>query len=331
MVGYDKKTEKLNQFDFAFAGGASGFITRAVCQPLDVLKIRFQLQVEPISHQAISKYRSIFQACSVILREEGVKAFWKGHVPAQWLSVTYGIAQFWTFEVLSKQMHKLNLSTNVSPIVNFSCGSIAAASTQIESDDSETDIRFLETGCTATLVSFPFDVVRTRLVAQSEQQKIYKGILHASQDICKKEGPIVLFRGLWPTVVQIGPHAGAQFMCYKIFDDLYKMLEKSRETTLLGSLVAGSLAGLCAKTFIYPFDLAKKRMQIQGFEEGRKTFGQHFQCKGLNDCLVQIYRMEGIPGFFKGLAPSLIKAVFTTALHFSSYEMICKLLLYTKQ
>lgn len=180
------------------------------------------------------------------------------------------------------------------------------------------------------MVSFPFDVIRTRLVAQSEQNKVYEGILHAGKNICTKEGPMVLFRGLWPTVLQIGPHAGAQFMCYKIFDDLYKTFFHSANTTLSSSLVAGSLSGLCAKTFIYPFDLAKKRLQIQGFEEGRATFGAHFQCKGLTDCLMRIYKVEGVPGFFKGLAPSLIKAVFTTALHFSSYEMICNLLLYAR-
>ncbi|XP_018574330.1 mitochondrial thiamine pyrophosphate carrier [Anoplophora glabripennis] len=311
MVGFDKQHEKLTQFDFAFAGGASGCITRATCQPLDVLKIRFQLQVEPISHKAVSKYRSIFQAVYLISREEGIKAFWKGHIPAQWLSIIYGIVQFWTFEVLSKKAYQLNLPAHTSPIVNFVCGSAA--------------------GCTATVVSFPFDVIRTRLVAQSEQKKVYEGILHAGQNICRNEGPMVLFRGLWPTVIQIGPHAGAQFMCYKIFDDLYKTFVHSTHTTLSSSLVAGSLAGLCAKTFIYPFDLAKKRLQIQGFEEGRAVFGGvHFQCKGLTDCLVRIYKVEGVPGFFKGLAPSLIKAVFTTALHFSSYEMICNLLLYAR-
>lgn len=125
MVGYNKKYENLSQFDFAFAGGTSGFITRATCQPLDVLKIRFQLQVEPISHKAVSKYRSVPQAVELIFKEEGIKAFWKGHIPAQWLSVTYGIAQFWTFEVLSKEAHKLDLESAAKPVANFACGSIA--------------------------------------------------------------------------------------------------------------------------------------------------------------------------------------------------------------
>lgn len=181
-------------------------------------------------------------------------------------------------------------------------------------------------GCTATLVSFPFDVLRTRLVAQSEQEKVYKGITEACYKILNNEGPLVFYRGLWPTLLQVGPHAGVQFMCYKLFDNLYKVLVKTESTSLSSSIFAGSLAGLCAKCSVYPFDLAKKRLQIQGFEEGRKSFGRTFKCKGLQDCLVQIYRVEGVPGFFKGLQPSLVKAIFASAAHFSTYEMICKAL-----
>lgn len=182
------------------------------------------------------------------------------------------------------------------------------------------------TGCYATLASFPFDVVRTRLVAQSENRKVYSGIVQAFSSILKNEGFFVLYRGIWPTFLQVAPHAGTQFMCYKLFDSIYKYLVNSQNTTLTSSLVSGSLAGLIAKTVVYPFDLAKKRMQIQGFEQGRVEFGQFFKCQGLNDCLIRIYKIEGPSGLFKGLSPSLIKAVFTTALHFSSYELICKAL-----
>lgn len=125
MVGYSKTKDNLTQFDYALAGGGSGFITRALCQPLDVLKIRFQLQVEPISNKPTSKYRSFLQAFGLIFREEGVKAFWKGHIPAQWLSVIYGVAQFWSFELLTKQASKLDVSSGFAPVVNFTCGSVA--------------------------------------------------------------------------------------------------------------------------------------------------------------------------------------------------------------
>lgn len=202
--------------------------------------------------------------------------------------------------------------------------------TQITTSRFHCILFFLILGSVATLVSFPFDVVRTRFVAQSERKKVYHSMLSAAREICQKESPLVLFRGLWPTVLQIAPHAGVQFMCYRIFNDLYTYLVKNKNTTLSSSLFAGSLAGLCAKTVIYPFDLVKKRLQIQGFGHAREHFGEHFTCKGLIDCFRRIYYLEGPKGFMKGLSPSVIKAIVTTALHFSSYEMICKLLVYIK-
>lgn len=53
-----------------------------------------QLQSEPISKASpFSKYHGIRQAVSCIYREEGLFGFWKGHNPAQALSVIYGVVQ----------------------------------------------------------------------------------------------------------------------------------------------------------------------------------------------------------------------------------------------
>ena len=53
----------------------------------------FQLQVEPLSKTTNSKYTGLSQAFVNILQEEGAAALWKGHVPAQMLSIAYGIVQ----------------------------------------------------------------------------------------------------------------------------------------------------------------------------------------------------------------------------------------------
>lgn len=126
MVGYDTRSKNLSNSDIVFAGATSSFITRATCQPLDVLKIRFQLQVEPVSVKSpVSKYKSVTQAAALIVREEGVTALWKGHVPAQLLSIVYGAAQFWTFEALSKEAYEFGLYENYKPLTHFACGALS--------------------------------------------------------------------------------------------------------------------------------------------------------------------------------------------------------------
>ena len=65
----------------ATAGAIAGAIARLVVNPLDVLKIRFQVQLEPISAaqyssraaSVLSKYTGLRQAFVTIIQEEGIK------------------------------------------------------------------------------------------------------------------------------------------------------------------------------------------------------------------------------------------------------------------
>lgn len=60
------------------------------------LRLSPQLQIEPVSaHRPEGKYWGVGQAFRRILSEEGLSAFWKGHIPAQLLSICYGAVQVW--------------------------------------------------------------------------------------------------------------------------------------------------------------------------------------------------------------------------------------------
>ncbi|KAK0087387.1 hypothetical protein PV326_005217 [Microctonus aethiopoides] len=292
--------------DYAIAGAASGFLTRFICQPLDVIKIRFQLQVEPISHNHSSKYRSFLQATSTIVKEEGVSALWKGHVPAQILSISYGMIQFYCYNECMELLTRMERFNHWQHSVEFVAGASA--------------------GTIATIGSFPFDIARTRLVAQPSAHKIYNGFISFYVLILRTESVKSLFRGLSPTLLQVAPHTGLQFVFYNIFRDIYKSLSEESKITATNSMVAGSLAGIFAKTVVYPLDLARKRMQIQGFEHGRQGFGKFFSCRGLIDCLIRTVKEEGILGLFKGLFPSQLKAASASAFHFTFYEQTLFLL-----
>lgn len=286
--------------DHALAGAMSGFLTRFVCQPLDVVKIRLQLQVEPIKKQQSSKYKSILQTFWLIFKEEGTFALWKGHVPAQILSIIYGTGMFYSYNLIMTCYDKYAPLNEQKHMIHFLAGTCA--------------------GGIATTLSFPFDTIRTRLVAQSYDNKVYNGILHLFSTIVRYESPKVFFFGLSPSLLQIAPHTGLQFLFYEHLTKIHKKFFNESDTTLYNSLISGSFAGIIAKTIVYPLDLARKRLQIQGFEHGRKGYGQFLKCSGLINCLSLTWKYEGISGLFKGLIPSQLKAALTTALHFTFYE-----------
>lgn len=192
------------------SGGLSGALTRAFCQPFDVLKIRFQLQVEKISYQTkISKYKSSVHGISTIFKEEGLFALWKGHNSAQLLSIAFGISKFYVYETLVAQANTQDFFINHSSLKNFCCGGVAGL-------------------CTAVVIS-PFDVIRTRLIAQDVSNKCYKSSTEAFLKIYKIEGVRGLYRGLLPSMIQTGPLCGANFMFYKMFCGMFEQLFNLKE------------------------------------------------------------------------------------------------------
>ncbi|XP_062886987.1 mitochondrial thiamine pyrophosphate carrier [Mobula hypostoma] len=308
MVGYEPPAQGqgpvLSASQAAVAGSAAGLLTRVLINPLDVLKIRFQLQIERLSLlEPRAKYHGIVQATGMIFREEGLQAFWKGHVPAQLLSVSYGAVQFASFEFLTKFIHNALLCDSRNPTVHFVCGGLAA--------------------CTATVTVQPIDTLRTRFVAQGEP-KVYRNLWHAVVTMYRGEGPLSFYRGLTPTIMAVFPYAGFQFAFYNIFHRISKWASISSGN--IQNLVCGGCAGIISKTLTYPFDLLKKRLQVDGFQQARAAFGQVQTYKGFLDCVFQVAQNEGLRGFYKGLSPSMVKAAFSTGLVFFWYELFCNML-----
>jgi len=308
MVGYDPSATQLTSTAHGVAGAVSGVLTRFSCQPLDVLKIRFQLQQEPVSRAAGSKYRGVLQALSQIVRDEGPTALFKGMVPAQWLSVVYGAVQFATFEGLTRKLQRLTADPSRESGVglHFVTGAVA--------------------GVAASAASLPLDVVRTRLVVQSEP-KYYTGMMSAMRSMLRQEGVRSFYKGGVPTMLQTAPYTSLQFGAYTAFSQLVDRWHLWQERPSTKALVCGVLAGLAAKTAVYPLDVVKKRLQVQGFQQHRVGFGAATPAyRGLLDCLWQMARNEGLRGVYKGLAPATLKAMATTGLHFTFYELVVRLM-----
>ncbi|KAL2603985.1 hypothetical protein AAZV13_09G043300 [Glycine max] len=143
----------------ASAGAISGGISRTVTSPLDVIKIRFQVQLEPTSSWTLlrkdlstpSKYTGMLQASKDIFREEGIWGFWRGNVPALLMVMPYTAIQFTVLHKLktfAAGSSKTENHINLSPYLSYMSGALA--------------------GCAATVGSYPFDLLRTILASQGE-------------------------------------------------------------------------------------------------------------------------------------------------------------------
>jgi solute carrier family 25 thiamine pyrophosphate transporter 19 len=120
--------------------------------------------------------------------------------------------------------------------------------------------------------------------------QIYKGMLDAFRQIILQEGIRGLYKGTLPCLYLTAPEAAFRFGIYQLLNNnseqqkefLKKFIKfkqnnasiKEDHIGILQSSINGALAGITAKTVMYPFDLIKKRLQVQGFEKARLQFGQ---------------------------------------------------------
>ncbi|OAF64453.1 hypothetical protein A3Q56_07821 [Intoshia linei] len=133
------------------SGALSGSIGRFFVQPLDVLKIRFQIDYKNKNMSHLLKYGSIPKAIGIILQEEGFRGFWRGHCVSQFLSIMYSGVQFGAYSYFQNCLNNIQIERH-SKFRSIICGFGA--------------------GLTATLFTYPLDVCRTIVVAQTSNNVI---------------------------------------------------------------------------------------------------------------------------------------------------------------
>ena len=76
----------------------------------------------------------------------------------------------------------------------------------------------------------------------------------------------------------------------------------------------GGLAGEALWLSSYPFDVVKSKMQTDGFGAEKKY-------KTMRDCVAATWRADGMRGFWRGVGPTLIRAMPVSAGTFTVVEM----------
>ncbi|XP_057979087.1 uncharacterized protein LOC131165375 isoform X2 [Malania oleifera] len=286
------------------AGGIAGAFSKTCTAPLARLTILFQVQG---MHSDVTKLRtaSIWREASRVIGEEGFRAFWKGNLVTIVHRLPYSSVSFYAYERYSNLVrlipgldgHRENLSTDVC--VRLLGGGLA--------------------GVTAASATYPLDLVRTRLAAQTNVI-YYRGIWHALHTICKEEGALGLYKGLGATLLGVGPNIAISFSCYDTLRSSW-LASRPHDSTALVSLACGSLSGFASSTITFPLDLVRRRMQLEGAAGRARVYKA-----GLFRTFGHIIRTEGPRGLYRGILPEYYKVVPGVAIVFMTYEKLRTLL-----
>ncbi len=88
-----------------------------------------------------------------------------------------------------------------------------------------------------------------------------------------------------------------------------------------GDAVSGVIASVTAKTVVFPLDLVRKRLQVQGPTRGLYVHGDRLPVyKGVVKSMIKIVGGEGLRGLYRGLMVSLWKAAPASAVTMWTYE-----------
>lgn len=86
---------------------------------------------------------------------------------------------------------------------------------------------------------------------------------------------------------------------------------KREDISSLKVATYGGLAGEVLWLTAYPLDVVKSKMQTDGFGAGQ-------QYKSMTDCFRKTYATEGLIGFWKGIGPTLLRAMPVSACTFAT-------------
>ncbi|KAK0256834.1 Fe(2+) transporter [Friedmanniomyces endolithicus] len=163
-------------------------------------------------------------------------------------------------------------------------------------------------------VMYPIDLLKTRMqVVNPTPAAMYSGLGNAIATISRVEGYMSLWRGLSSVVVGAGPAHAVYFATYEAVKQA--MGGNASGHHPLAAATSGACATIASDAFMNPFDVIKQRMQVHG-----STY------RSITECARSTFRNEGLRAFYVSYPTTLTMTVPFTALQFTAYESLTKLM-----
>ncbi|CAL5031770.1 unnamed protein product [Urochloa decumbens] len=169
----------------ALSGGISGIAAQVVASPADLIKVRMQADSRLLSQGIQPRYTGVADAFTKIIRAEGLLGLWKGVVPNAQRAFLVNIGELTCYDqakhfIIHKQICDDNLYAHTM-------ASVAS-------------------GLSATTLSCPADVIKTRMMNQGKEGKaLYRSSYDCLVKTVRHEGMAALWKGFLPTWARLGP------------------------------------------------------------------------------------------------------------------------------
>lgn len=266
-------------------GASAACLAVSFTNPLDVLKVKFQLQSETLQHSnAVAARRfSVAGTISGLYRKEGgIRGLQKGLAAAYLYQATMNGARFFVYErckgLFSAQRRPNYLSLMASGAIS---GSLGAA------------------------IASPFNLVKTRMQSFSTESALRTGDQHAqftsvgrSLSLLYGAGGWRAFFGLWTgvraSVLRTGLGSCFQLATYDAISSRLQALSRTCNV-LLSSLGAGLMGSLA----VCPLDVITTRLYNQAHKG--KYYG------GIVDCAIKTIQREGLLTLYRGFLPLFLR------------------------
>jgi solute carrier family 25 oxoglutarate transporter 11 len=175
------------------SGMASGAIAVCIGTPFDIALVRLQSDsMAPVAER--KNYKNVFDALTRTVSEEGAGALYKGLAPNILRGMSMNVGMLACYDQAKETVAKLlNDPMEGGPQLTTQIGASLVA------------------GFTAASFSMPFDLIKSRLMAQKLDvitgKMPYGGVADCAMQIFKKDGPMGFFAGFSAYYGRCAPHA----------------------------------------------------------------------------------------------------------------------------
>ncbi|KAK9060124.1 hypothetical protein SSX86_020828 [Deinandra increscens subsp. villosa] len=171
----------------ALIGGISGVIAQVVASPADLIKVRMQADGRMVSQGLEPRYTGSVDALNKIIKTDGFKGLWRGVFPNIQRAFLVNMGELACYDHAKHLVIRNRIADD-----NICAHTLAS----------------IMSGLTATTISCPADVVKTRMMNQvvDEEGKLkYRSSYDCLMKTVRFEGFRALWKGFFPTWARLGP------------------------------------------------------------------------------------------------------------------------------